>query len=201
METTMTGKPHTVKSYDDALLDIDRSIERMGALAAQQLLDSYMALESCNGEWARRVIGRDGEIDAIERRIDEAALGLIALRQPMAVDLRHIAAAMKIAGDIERVGDLAKNIAARSLEIDADSPMMAKLPSLRQMLELAEKQLADVVRSYSKCDAALAEAVWRRDAALDNQHRALFRTLLTYMMEDARNISACVHLLFAAKNS
>jgi phosphate transport system protein len=196
----MSEKLHTVRAYDDALLDLDQSIEKMGALATKLLMDSLVALESRNNALARRVIEQDSQIDAIERHVDEAALGLIALRQPMAADLRHIAAAMKIAGAIERIGDLAKNIAKRSLEIDSDTGLQDKILSLRQMMGLVERQFGQVLKSYAMRDADLAESVWRQDAEIDNLYRLFFRALLTFMMEDARNIGPCAHLMFIAKN-
>jgi phosphate transport system protein len=196
----MSDKPHTVTSYDDALFELDQSIERMGAVALKLLQDSFLALEKGDRTGAESVIERDREIDRIERHVDETALKLIALRQPLAVDLRHVAAAMKISGDIERIGDLAKNIAKRSLRIEIDDRIGEQMLSLRQISELAGVQLSDVLSAYSKRDAEKAELVWRRDASIDAQYQALFRALLTFMMEDPRNIGSCAHLMFVAKN-
>lgn len=196
----MSDKPHTVRSYDDALFELDQSIERMGALALKLLEDALLALEKGDSFSAKDVIERDREIDRIERQVDEAALKLIALRQPMAVDLRHVAAAMKISGDIERIGDLAKNIAKRSLRIEMNDRLREQMLSLRQISELAGAQLLDVLSAYSKRDAEKAETVWLRDASIDAQYQALFRALLTFMMEDPRNIGSCAHLMFVAKN-
>jgi phosphate transport system protein len=196
----MTERPHTVKSYDEALEALDRGIERMGVLAIKAIADAFAALEKADTARAMKVIDDDKMIDAIEREVDRSALSLIALRQPLAVDLRHIAAAMKISSDMERIGDLAKNIAKRALEIAGSGPQMGQLPSLRPLVDRAQAQVRDVLTAFSKRDAALADEVWRRDAELDIQHQALFRSLLTFMMEDPRNIGACAHLLFIAKN-
>jgi phosphate transport system protein len=197
----MMDRPHTVKSFDESLDDLDRGIERMGMLAVGALVEAFAALETANAERARKVIDGDKKIDEIEREIDGSALSLIALRQPLAADLRHVAAVMKISSDIERIGDLAKNVAKRSLEISESSLQMSKLPtSLHPLVESAQAQVRDVLTAFSKRDAVLAEAVWRRDAELDVQHQTLFRSLLTFMMEDPRNIGPCAHLLFVAKN-
>jgi phosphate transport system protein len=196
----MTDRPHTVKSYDDALEELDRGIERMGMLAAKAIDDAFAALETADTERAMKVIDDDKAIDGIEREVDSSALSLIALRQPLAADLRHIAAVMKISSDMERIGDLAKNIAKRAMEISGSGPQIGQLPSLRPLVDRAQAQVRDVLTAFSKRDAALADVVWRRDAELDIQHQALFRSLLTFMMEDPRNIGPCAHLLFVAKN-
>ena len=125
---------------------------------------------------------------------------MIARRQPMAVDLRHIMTVLKIAGDLERTGDLAKNIAKRALAISGENHPKPLMTGLKHMVELALSQLKDVLDAYAERDAEKAVAVWRRDERIDAMYNSLFRELLTYMMEDPRNIGLCTHLLFAAKN-
>lgn len=196
----MTDRPHTVKSFDESLDELDRGIERMGMLAVKAVAEAFSVLHGADAGRALKIVDDDKVIDEIEREIDKSALSLIALRQPLAADLRHVAAVMKISSDIERIGDLAKNIAKRALEIAGSSIQTSQLPSLHPLVDRAQSQVRDVLTAFSRRDAALAEAVWRRDAELDVQHQALFRSLLTFMMEDPRSIGPCAHLLFVAKN-
>jgi phosphate transport system protein len=196
----MSEKAHTVKAYDQELLTLDHQIERMGQLASRLLDTAVRVLERRDPDRARAAIDSDREIDALERVIDDEALSMIARRQPVAVDLRHVTTAMKISGDIERIGDLAKNIAKRSLAIATEGRPPELMTGLHQIVELAQMQLRDVLDAYGERNAAKAVDVWRRDARIDAQYSALFRTLLTYMMEDPRNIGLCTHLLFVGKN-
>jgi phosphate transport system protein len=196
----MSDKAHTVKAYDQEFVVLDQHIERMGQLASRLLETAVRVLERRDAERARAAIDSDREIDALERMIDDEALSLIARRQPVAVDLRHVATAMKVSGDIERIGDLAKNIAKRALAIGTDSRPAELMTGLHQIVELAQGQLKDVLSAYGERNAGKAEDVWRRDARIDAQYSALFRALLTHMMEDPRNIGLCTHLLFVAKN-
>jgi phosphate transport system protein len=196
----MSDKAHTVKAYDKELLTLDQQIERMGRLASGLLDTAIRVLEQRDAERARAAINSDREIDALERMIDDEALSMIARRQPVAIDLRHVATAMKISGDLERIGDLAKNIAKRALAIATDSRPADLMTGLHRIVELAQGQLKDVLSAYAERNAARAEGVWRRDARIDAEYSALFRALLTYMMEDPRTIGLCTHLLFVAKN-
>ena len=125
---------------------------------------------------------------------------MIARRQPMANDLRHVMTVLKIAGDLERIGDLAKNIAKRALAVSGENHPKPLMTGLKHMVELALSQLKDVLDAYAERDAEKAVAVWRHDERIDAMYNSLFRELLTYMMEDPRNIGLCTHLLFAAKN-
>jgi phosphate transport system protein len=193
-------QPHTVKAYDQELATLDQHVERMGLLASRLFETAILVLNRQDPERARGAIESDREIDALERTVDDQALSLIARRQPVAIDLRHVATAMKISGDLERIGDLAKNIAKRALAIATDSRPPELMTGLHQIVDLAQGQLKDVLNAYAARDAAAAEGVWRRDARIDAQYSALFRALLTYMMEDPRNIGLCTHLLFVAKN-
>jgi phosphate transport system protein len=132
--------------------------------------------------------------------LQEQTILMIARRQPMANDLRHIMTVLKIAGDLERIGDLAKNIAKRALAVSGESHPKPLMTGLKHMVELALRQLKDVLDAYAELDADKALGVWRQDERIDAMYNSIFRELLTYMMEDPRNIGLCTHLLFGAKN-
>ena len=191
---------HTVKAYDAELEVIDRKIAEMGGIAEKMLADSMEALTRLDVELARRVVESDPRLDALQREIEEQAVLTIARRQPMAVDLRELVGAIHIAGDLERTGDLAKNIAKRTIKISADARVPRAIVGIKHMGELASMQMKDVLDAYIDQDAVKAMDVWERDAPVDELYNSLFRELLTYMMEDARSITPCTHLLFAAKN-
>jgi phosphate transport system protein len=193
---------HTMKAFDDELDGLGRRIAEMGGIAEKMLADAMDSLVGLNAELARDVVATDLRLDALHREIEESAVLTIARRQPMAVDLRAIIAAIRVSGDLERVGDLAKNIAKRTIEIARDSSARRprNLVGLRHMQELAATQLKDVLDAYATRDEALARAVWERDVELDSLENTVFRDLLTFMMEDPRNISFCTHLLFCSKN-
>ncbi len=191
---------HIVKSYDIEFAELDRMAAEMGGLAEKLLDDSYAALERRDPKLAEQAIGLDKSIDALERQIQERAIIMIARRQPLANDLRHVMTVLKIAGDLERVGDLAKNIAKRALVLASENRSRQMLSGLAHMTELAQEQLKNVLDGFGARDDAKALAVWRGDAKLDDLYNSVFRELLTYMMEDPRNIGFCTHLLFAAKN-
>ncbi len=191
---------HIVKSYDAELSELDRMTAEMGGLAEALLRDAFYSLERLDPKLAEQAAASDRTIDEIEQRLQERAIHLIAKRQPMANDLRHVMTVLKVAGDLERIGDLAKNIAKRAVAIageDHSKPLMA---GLAHMSKLAAHQLKDVLDAFGASDDAKAIAVWRADAGLDVLYNSVFRELLTYMMEDPRNIGLCTHLLFAAKN-
>jgi phosphate transport system protein len=191
---------HIVRSYDQELELLDKTIAQMGGQVEQELAQGFDALERRDPKLAEAVAADDRKVDALESEIQELTIRMIARRQPMAVDLRHIMTALKIAGDLERTGDLAKNIAKRALAISGENHPKPLMTGLKHMVELALAQLKDVLDAYAERDAEKAIAVWRRDERIDAMYNSLFRELLTYMMEDPRNIGLCTHLLFAAKN-
>ncbi|MDQ2083323.1 phosphate signaling complex protein PhoU [Xanthobacteraceae bacterium Astr-EGSB] len=191
---------HTMKAFDADLQDLVRLVAEMGGRAEKQIGDALDALERRDVVQARRVVGEDARIDALQREIEEKAILTIARRQPMAVDLREIVAAMRVSNDLERIGDLAKNIAKRVVVLDADFHPQQILRGVEHMTELVLTQIKDVLDSFARRDSTKALAVWRGDEEIDAVNNSLFRELLTYMMEDPRNISFCIHLLFCAKN-
>jgi phosphate transport system protein len=191
---------HIVKSYDAEFSELDRTTAEMGGLAEAQLADAISALERRDPGLSEKVVLSDQKIDALERQLQERAIYMIAKRQPMANDLRHIMTVLKIAGDLERIGDLAKNIAKRASAISGESQPRSLMAGIAHMGELAHRQLRDVLDSFGARDGEKALEVRRRDAGLDALYNSVFRELLTYMMEDPRNIGMCTHLLFGAKN-
>ena len=191
---------HTVKSYDHELGQLDKKIAQMGGLVERQLAQGFDALEKRDPKLAEATAASDRDIDLIERDIQELTILMIARRQPLANDLRHVMTVLKIAGDLERIGDLAKNIAKRALAISGENHPKSLMTGFKHMTELALRQLKDVLDAYAERDADKAGAVWRHDERIDAMYNSLFRELLTYMMEDPRNIGLCTHLLFAAKN-
>ena len=191
---------HIVKSYEEELALLDKKIAQMGGLAESLLGRAFEALEQHDPKLAETVVQSDRAIDALQRDIEEQAIVMIARRQPMANDLRHIIGALRLTGDLERIGDLGKNIAKRALAIASEPYPKPVISGLRHMLERALQQLKDVLDAYAARDAAAALKVWREDAEIDAMYNSVFRELLTYMMEDPRNIGLCTHLLFGAKN-
>ncbi|HEX5957449.1 MAG TPA: phosphate signaling complex protein PhoU [Hyphomicrobiaceae bacterium] len=191
---------HIVRSYDQELELLDKKIAQMGGQVEQELAQGFDALERRDPKLAEAVAASDRKVDALESEIQELTILMIARRQPMAVDLRHIMTVLKIAGELERTGDLAKNIAKRALAISGENHPKALMTGLKHMVELALSQLKDVLDAFAERDADKAVAVWTRDERIDAMYNSLFRELLTYMMEDPRNIGLCTHLLFAAKN-
>ena len=191
---------HIVRSYDQELSLLDSRIAEMGGLAERLLAESFEALEKRDPALARTAVASDGSIDLIERNLQEQAITMIAKRQPMANDLRHIMGVLKIAGDLERIGDLAKNIGKRALAVSGENHPKRLITGLRHMVDLTSKMLKDVLDAYAARDAEKALRVWQDDEQIDALYNSLFRELLTYMMEDPRNIGLCTHLLFGAKN-
>ena len=190
---------HISKEYDDELTRLTHEILRMGEMAAVQLDAGMDALENRDSQAARTVIAADHSIDAIELEVGHDVVRLLALRQPMARDLREILAALRIASDIERIGDYAANAAKRSIALN-ESPAIAPVPGLNALARLATELLREVLMAYRDRDAERALAVRARDAELDAMYTSLFRELLTYMAEDPRSISSSIHVLFIAKN-
>lgn len=191
---------HIVRSYDADLQGLRQRIAEMGGIAEKMLVDSVAALARRDKPLAQTVIASDPRLDILHREVEESAILTIARRQPLAVDLRETISAIRIAGDVERIGDLAKNIAKRAVAIGDDFQPHKIVVGLRHMNDLVLGQLKDVLDAYAQKDTAKALDVWKRDGAIDALYTSLFRELLTYMMEDPRNISFCTHLLFCAKN-
>jgi phosphate transport system protein len=191
---------HIVSSYDAELAGLRSSIAEMGGIAEKQLSDAIHALVRRDTALAQSVIAMDQRMDALQRDIEERAVLTIARRQPLAIDLREVVAAIRISGDLERIGDMAKNCAKRVLAI-ADGFQAQKIViGVQNIADLVMEQLKDVLDAYAQHDLARALDVWGRDGQIDALYTSLFRELLTYMMEDPRNISFCAHLLFVAKN-
>lgn len=191
---------HTVKAYGDELNQLTAEVARMGGLAEAQVADAVESVARRDIALARAVVERDAKVDAMHRDIEKKAIRLIALRQPVASDLRKTLAAMKLAVDLERTGDLAKNIAKRALSLAETEPMQPLTRSIERMGKLVSMRLRDVLDAYTASEIDRALAVWASDDEVDEHYNALFRELLTYMMGDPRTISACTHLLFMAKN-
>jgi phosphate transport system protein len=191
---------HIVKSYEDELNTLTAECARMGGLTEAQVGDALDAVVRRDQQMAETVVTRDERLDLLQADIERKAIRLIALRQPMANDLRKTVAAMKIAMNLERCGDLAKNIAKRTLVLTASEPMAPLTRSIERMGRLVLGRLKDVLDAYTASDLDRALAVWSRDDEVDEHYNSLFRELLTYMMGDPRTITACAHLLFVAKN-
>ena len=191
---------HTVKAFDLELDELGQKIAEMGGIAEKMMSDAMDALSSLNSELARTVIASDTRLDGLQREIEEKATLTIARRQPMAVDLRQIIGAIRVAGDLERVGDLAKNIAKRTLRANGEIRLPRAVVGLRHMSDVAALQLKNVLDAYAQRDVEKARDVWTRDVELDALEDSIFRDLLTSMMEDPRNIGFCTSLLFVSKN-
>ncbi len=190
---------HIVSSYDDDLKKLDNFIAEMGGLAEVQLADAIDALIKRDVEKAEKVIERDRLIDALEQELDEFATRMIALRQPLAEDLRAVIAALKTSSVIERIGDYAKNIAKRTIPL-SQTPVVGPINSVVRMAELVQSMIKNVLDAYVSRDGDKANDVLNSDAEVDALYTSLFRELLTYMMEDPRVISSATHVLFVAKN-
>ena len=190
---------HIVKSYGEALDLLAGDIARMGGIAEAQVNDAISAVMRRDTQLAQEIVGRDSKIDAAHKSVEKRCISLLALRQPMANDLREVMAAWKIAMDLERVGDLAKNIAKRTLVINQSDPIQLTR-SIERMGRMAASHLKQVLDAYTARDVAPALAIWFQDEDIDAHYNSLFRELLTYMMEDPRTIGPCAHLLFIAKN-
>jgi len=190
---------HTAKAFDLDLQELDRMVAEMGGLAEKQIAESVAALTKRDAERARRVVAADERIDALQAEIEEKAVLTIARRQPMAVDLREVVSALRVANDLERIGDLAKNIGKR-VALTGDFHPVKLIRGVEHMAALVLAQLKEVLDAYAAHDLGRAMAVWRGDEGVDALCTSLFRELITYMMEDPRNITFCIHLMFCAKN-
>ena len=191
---------HTTKAFDADLQVLQNKVAEMGGLAEKQIADSVDALAKRDTALAQEIIAADAAIDALQREIEEKAVLTIARRQPMAIDLREIVAALRVSSDLERTGDLAKNIAKRVLALGHGFHHPTVMRGVENMAELVLAALKQVLDAYAQRDVQGALEVWRGDEAIDAVNNSLFRELLTYMMEDPRNITFCTHLLFCAKN-
>lgn len=191
---------HTIRAFDSDLQELARKVAEMGGLAEKQIGDAIASLTTRDMALAQRVIMLDSSIDAMQHELEERAILTIARRQPMAVDLREIVGALRVSNDLERIGDLAKNIAKRVVALGGDFRPSRVIRGVEHMTELVLGQLKRVLDSYAQHDVAMALEVWRGDEEVDAVNNSLFRELLTYMMEDPRNITFCTHLLFCAKN-
>jgi phosphate transport system protein len=191
---------HTMLAFDADLRELRTAIVEMGTRTRKQLTEAVNALVERNVELARKVRTADTEIDALQHEIEAKAIGTIARRQPFAVDLREIVGALRIANDLERIGDLAVNIAKRTEQIGNQKWASEITAQLRHMTERVLEQLRHVIESYEHRDAAEALEVWRTDQDIDALHNSTFRQLLIFMMEDPGNISLGMHLLFSVKN-
>ncbi len=190
---------HIVKSFDEDLRELDNVIAEMGGLAEVQFADAITALVKRDGELAERVVVSDKRIDELESKVDSHAISMLALRQPMANDLRVVITALRIASVVERIGDYAKNIAKRTVAL-TQTPPVGPTRTIARMGNVVQGMIKTVLDAYLQRDADMARDVRLRDEEVDALHTSLFRELLTYMMEDPRSISACAHLLFVAKN-
>ncbi len=191
---------HISKAYDQELDQLRRLVSEMGGLAEKMLADATAALMREDGKRAQAVIALDPRLDELQRRIEESALLLLMRRQPVANDLREVMASIRIANDVERIGDLAKNIAKRSLKVQGQMQAARAMTGVEALSRLAQSQLKDVLDAYAEANEGKAVDVWSRDGQIDALENSLFRELLTYMMEDPRSITFCTHLLFCAKN-
>ncbi|MBY0381196.1 MAG: phosphate signaling complex protein PhoU [Xanthobacteraceae bacterium] len=191
---------HTAKAFDEDLQELTRLVAEMGGLVERQIVDSVDSLIRRDVNLSLRVVNADTELDRLQHMIEERGVLTIARRQPMAVDLREIVGALRVATDLERMGDLSKNIAKRVASLDSDFHPLKLIRGLEHMTDLVQSQVKSVLDAYASHDVPAAMAVWKGDEEVDAICTSLFRELLTYMMEDPRNIGFCIHLMFCAKN-
>lgn len=191
---------HITKAFDVDLQELQRLVVEMGGIAEQQIGDAVDALTKRDVALAQRVMASDAGLDALQRELEEKAVLTIARRQPMATDLRDIIGALRVSNDLERIGDLAKNIAKRVVVLGREFRYPTVMRGVESMSDLVLAALKEVLDAYARRDTEQALRVWRGDEAIDAVNNSLFRELLTYMMEDPRNITFCTHLLFCAKN-
>ncbi|SES67983.1 phosphate signaling complex protein PhoU [Oceanicella actignis] len=199
----MTGSDpksaHIVSSYDEDLAALQARVAEMGGLAEAMLADAIEALRKRDVERCREVVARDKRLDELEAEIEARAIRIIALRAPVAFDLRLVVACMRMSSTLERVGDLAKNVAKRGIDLAAAGPL-PMMGSIARMGEAARRQLSEALDAFVSRDSELALSVWRRDVEIDELYESLFREVVTYMMEDPRTITLGSHCMFIAKN-
>lgn len=190
---------HLVKSFDNDLKKLRDMLTEMGGIVESQLVMAAAGIMNRDNEAAARAVSEDPKVDALEHEIEQFVIRMLALRQPMAADLRQVVAALKITGDLERIGDYAANVAKRSIVLGQYN-LPYSLAGLGHMAHMVQEQLKSIIDALNSNDTAKAIEVWRSDQVVDDIYNALFRELITYMMEDPRNITPCTHLLFIAKN-
>ncbi|MBR71988.1 MAG: phosphate transport system regulatory protein PhoU [Rhodospirillaceae bacterium] len=190
---------HIVKTYDEELDRISNSIVHLGGFIEEQLSKAIASLVNRDSQLADSVVNDDKKADEIEEDINNQVIRILALRQPMAVDLRLITAALKISSDLERIGDHAANVAKRAHALSQYEPIRP-VSAVSRMAQIVQKMIKDVLDAFLERDAERAMEVWRRDEEVDEMYNSLLRELVTYMMEDPRNITPCTNLLFVAKN-
>jgi phosphate transport system protein len=196
----MIVSDHTTRVFDTDLIKLTQMVAQMGGFAQKQMTDAIEALSRRDVALARQVIAADETVDELQRQIEEKAVATIALRQPMAVDLRALVAMLRIANDLERIGDLAKNVGKRVIAVSGENTERTLMRGLKHMATLVAAQLAAVLDSFVDRNPAKALQVWQGDKDVDALYVSLFRELLTYTMEDPGTISMCIHHLFCAKN-
>jgi phosphate transport system protein len=196
----MMMNEHTAKAFDVDLQELTRKVAEMGGLAERLIADSVAALIRREVDLAKRVVAGDAAVDTLQQEIEEKSVLTIARRQPMAIDLRDVVGALRVSNDLERIGDLAKNIAKRVTALNGEFHPQKLIRGVEHMAALVLGQLKRVLDSYAGRDLSSALAVWKGDEEIDAMCTSLFRELLTYMMEDPRNITFCIHLMFCAKN-
>ncbi len=196
----MSINEHTLKFYGEELDQLKAEVARMGGLAEAQVGDAIEAVSQRDVPLAEAVVGRDHRLDQLDNEIERKAIRMIALRQPVAQDLRRTVGALKMASILERTGDYAKNIAKRALVIAEAEPITPLTRSIERMGRLVSERLKDSLDSYTSGELDQAMAVWQNDEEVDEHYNSLFRELLTYMIGDPRTINSCAHLLFVAKN-
>lgn len=191
---------HTLKRFDEELERLNATINEMGGLTESQFARALEAVRERNTAAAEQVIAEDARVDALDAQVQQQTVQLLALRQPMAVDLRVVLSSIKIAAALERIADYAKNTAKRSIVLSQGTAPASAVVGIDRLGRLVRTALKDVLDAFANDDVEKAHDVWQRDEEIDQVYTGLFRELLTYMMEDPRNITACTHLLFMAKN-
>jgi phosphate transport system protein len=199
MQAMADAPEHLVKSFDQQLKRLRNFLTEMGGIVENQVALAAEAILDRDASAATRAVEADPKVDALEREAEQFVIGLLALRQPMAGDLRQIVAALKISSELERIGDYAANVAKRSIVL-AQFSLPVPLAGLANMARLVQEQLKTIIDAIGDGDTEKAVSVWRSDEIVDDLYNAIFRELITYMMEDPRNITPCTHLLFIAKN-
>lgn len=195
-----TLNEHIVTSYEDELTNLNKSISEMGGMVEQAITEGAMALLKLDHAQAQNVRSFDKKIDQMQQKINDAVVSIIARRQPMAADLRMVVTAIQVANDLERTGDMAKQLAKRTMQLENLSLAPKFYNGVKHMKDLVARQLQAALDAYLTRDSKAAIEVCNHDDEIDAIYNSLFRELLTYMMEDPRNITQCTHLLFCAKS-
>ena len=194
------SEDHIVTSFDNDMSELESLFEEMGSIVLSQLKDATRALRKEDHNLAKKVVKGDKQLNELERELNDLAIKILALRQPFALDLRYVLTTLKSAGYFERMGDLTRNMAQRTRTIAKAEAEIGPIETLIRMSELVQGMTEDILKAHKSRDSELAKIVREQDEKVDMAHNSLFRELLTYMMEDTSNISACMHVLFIAKN-